>query len=183
MGIIGFGHIGEHVALRAGTFGVSCHAVTLHPGKPIEPGLLSAPPGRIDGGRDVDALVASSDAVVVACEHSPLTHGLVDARRLGMMRRSAVLINVARGPIVDEGALFDALERKLIAGAAIDVWYRYPENRASKVTPSTYPFERLDNVLMTPHSSGWTPGAKERKVAFLAKTINDWYASHAVGKV
>jgi len=175
LGIVGFGRIGEQVARRANAFGMRCRAVTLHADKPIEGGLLAQAPGSIARPQDVDDLVAMSDAVVIACEHSSLTHGLIDSRRLASMRRTAVLVNVARGPIVDERALFDALKTSSIAGAAIDVWYRYPEDGARDAKPSAYPFETLENVLMTPHSSGWTSGAKARKLAFLSDAINGWY--------
>lgn len=177
LGLIGFGRIGAEVARRAKAFGMSCRAVTLHPDKPLERGLLIGRPGALDRPADVDELVAASDAVVVACEQSPLTHGLIDARRLGMMRRSAVLVNVARGSIVEEKALYEALESNAIAGAAIDVWYRYPEIGANIAKPSAYPFDQLDNVLMTPHSSAWTAGSKLRRLEFLAGRINAWHES------
>jgi phosphoglycerate dehydrogenase-like enzyme len=175
LGIIGFGSIGAEVARRANAFGIRCRSVTLHPDKPIEPGLLTARPGALDRAGDVDDLVSASDAIVVACEHSPLTEGLIAARRFSLMRRTALLVNVARGPIVEERALYEALKTKDIAGAAIDVWYRYPEERTRPMRPSEYPFEELDNVLMTPHSSAWTAGTKRRRLEFLAGRINDWY--------
>jgi len=176
LGIVGFGRIGAEVARRANAMGVRCRAVTLHTDKPVEPGLLTARPGALDRPSDVDDLVAASNALVIACEHAALTHGLIDDRRLGMMRRTAVLVNVSRGPIVEEQALYEALETKSIAGAAIDVWYRYPEDGVREVKPSSYPFHTLENVLMTPHSSAWTPAAKRRRLEFLAARINAWHA-------
>ena len=173
LGIVGFGRIGAEVARRAVPFGIRCRAVTLHPGKRIEPGLLDAPPGSLADATDVDALFVNSDAVVIACELSPVTRGMVDARRLGLMQRHALLINVSRGAIIDEHALYEALRSERIAGAAIDVWYRYPEEGSSVAQPSALPFAQLESVLMTPHSSGWTPGAKERKLEFLARCINE----------
>jgi len=172
LGLIGFGRVGEEVARRAVAFGIRCLAVTLHPDKPIAPGLLAEPPARLDDGASVDSIISRSDAIVVACALSPLTQGLVDARRFALMSPRAVLVNVARGPIVDEQALFDALSSRCIAGAAIDVWYRYPRKSSDTLTPGDLPFERLDNVIMTPHASAWTPAARERRIAYIASIIN-----------
>lgn len=175
LGLVGFGRIGEEVARRAVAFGIRCGAVTLHPEKAIPPGLLAEPPARLDDAASVDALISRSDAIVVACALSALTEGMIDARRFAVMSPRAVLVNVARGPIVDEQALFDALSSRRIAGAAIDVWYRYPRKSTETLTPGDLPFETLDNIIMTPHSSAWTPAARERRIAYIASVIN----SHA----
>lgn len=71
------------------------------------------------------------------------------------MKPSCHVINVARGEVVDEAAFYKALKQGWIAGAAIDVWYRYPE-REESCRPSAYPFHELPNVIMTPHIAGWT---------------------------
>jgi len=174
LGIIGFGHIGEAVAARARAFGIQCRAVTLHPDKPYDSTLLPLGLGSLRMSGDVDDLVSSADAVAIACELSPLTRGLIDARRISLMRRHAVIVNVARGPIVDEEALYAALRDHRIAGAAIDVWYDYPERRSENARPSSSAFWELDNVLMTPHSSGWTMEAMQRKAEYFARRINEW---------
>ncbi len=172
LGLIGYGRIAAETAVRAKAFGMRVEAVTAHPRAPRPANrYLDAPLGDIADAGTVDALVGRADALVVACELSPGTTGMIDARRLALMRPSAVLINVARGAIVDEQALFDALRQRRIAGAAIDVWYRYPETVGALTSPGHLPFETLDNILMTPHASGWTEGAKERKIEFLASNI------------
>jgi phosphoglycerate dehydrogenase-like enzyme len=71
------------------------------------------------------------------------------------MKPSAFLVNVGRGPVVDEQALYAALHERAIAGAALDVWYSYP-NGAAKQLPASLPFHELDNVILTPHVAGWT---------------------------
>jgi len=172
LGLVGFGRIGEEVARRAAAFGMRCRAVTLHPDKAVTAGSLVEPLAPLDSGASVDALVGQSDALVVACALSPLTQGLIDARRFELMRPHAVLVNVSRGPVVDERALFDALSSRRIAGAAIDVWYRYPRTSTETVKPGDLAFDTLDNVIMTPHSSAWTPAARKRRIAYLASTIN-----------
>lgn len=179
LGLVGFGRVGAEIARRASAFGMKCRAVTLHPDKAVAPGSLVEPPGPLDVPASVDALIEQSDALVVACALSPLTQGFIDARRFRLMRPHAVLVNVARGPVVDERALFEALSSRRIAGAAIDVWYRYPRKPEDVVKPGDLAFETLDNIIMTPHSSAWTPAARERRIAYIASTINEHAAARA----
>jgi len=174
LGLIGYGRIGARVHTLAATFEMRCGAVTLHPGR-----LRNAAPaldtiGDIGQAADVDALVAWADALVICCELSPITEGLIDRRRLSLMKETALLINVARGAIAVEADLYEALRDRRIAGAAIDVWYKYPERSGENSTPSRLDFSALDNVLMTPHCSGWTRGFKGRRLAWLANAIADF---------
>ena len=87
------------------------------------------------------------------------------------MKSTAVLINVARGEVVDEDALYDALHQGVIAGAALDVWYRYPAGDAP-THPGHRPFHTLTNVLMTPHVSGWTEGMMDARAGVIAENIH-----------
>jgi len=178
LGVVGFGRIGTEVARRADAFGIKCRALTFHPNRERDTTHLALGLGDLADPGQVDALVRTSDALVLACELSPATRALLDARRFALMPSHGLLVNVARGAIADEKALFEALQGKRIAGAALDVWYQYPE-RGSPAThaPSDLPFAQLDNVLMTPHCSGWTKGQLARKLDFLAREINDWYES------
>jgi phosphoglycerate dehydrogenase-like enzyme len=98
------------------------------------------------------------------------TRGTIGRRQLGLMKPTAYLINVARADLVDEAALYDALLRKAIAGAAIDVWYRYPA-ACGLAAPANRPFHELTNVLMTPHISGWTEGMLEARGKIMAENI------------
>lgn len=174
LGLVGYGHIGQEIAKRAVGFGIDCRAVTLHPqrGERGFDGVQEL--GDLKDSTQVDRLATWSDALIICCELSPLTRGLIDARRLALMKPSAVLINVARGAIVVEKDLYEALRDRRIAGAALDVWYRYPQAEGEPTLPSAYPFHELDNVLMTPHSSGWTLPHKQRKLALWAQIINEF---------
>jgi D-3-phosphoglycerate dehydrogenase len=98
---------------------------------------------------ELDALLEAADFVVITCALTPQTHHLLDARRLARMRSSACLINVARGPIVDQAALTAALEKRQIAAAALDVFEQEP------VDPRE-PLLRLENVIVAPHAICWT---------------------------
>jgi phosphoglycerate dehydrogenase-like enzyme len=101
---------------------------------------------------------------------TPATRGLLGARELAQMKRTAVLVNVARAEIVDEDALYQALRDGIIAGAILDVWYRYPTGPGPTL-PSRLPFQELGNVLMTPHVSGWTEGMLEARADVIAENI------------
>jgi phosphoglycerate dehydrogenase-like enzyme len=86
------------------------------------------------------------------------------------MKPSALLVNVARAEIVDEAALYRALAERTIAGAVLDVWYRYP-TAPGPTFPARLPFHELPNVLMTPHASGWTEGMLEARARLIAENI------------
>jgi phosphoglycerate dehydrogenase-like enzyme len=169
LGLLGFGGIGQAVARAAGCLGMRCAAVTRSPAK-VRAG---APPleflGSLADAADVDRLLTWCDALVVCCELSDLTRGLLDQRRFELMKPDAVVINIARGGVVAEEDFYQALARGRIAGAAIDVWYRYPPEERM---PAGHPFWELPNVLMTPHASAWTDATKARRVAAMAEAIN-----------
>jgi phosphoglycerate dehydrogenase-like enzyme len=98
---------------------------------------------------ELDELLATADFVVICCALTPDTHHLLDARRLALLRPTTYLINIARGPIVDQRALTDVLQRRAIAGAALDVFEKEP------ISPDD-PLLRLDNVILAPHAICWT---------------------------
>ena len=109
--------------------------------------------------------------VVVSAPLTPETTGLIGAAELARMRPTAVLVNVGRGPVVDEKALYTALVDRAIDGAVIDVWYDYPSS-GNVGAPSALPFHELANMLMTPHSSGLTRQTFDGRTADVAANIN-----------
>lgn len=172
LGLVGFGRIGHEIVPRANAFGMTVAALTMHPEKVTGASAGRTRMGGLKNADDVDELFRSSDAVVLCCELSDTTRGLVDARRLRLMPQDALIVNISRGPVADEQALFEALRDRTIAGAAIDVWYDYPQTKGDRTFPSRFPFGELDNVIMTPHSSGWTEGHWQRKRTRMADVIN-----------
>ena len=116
-------------------------------------------------------LLEAADFVVVACPLSAATRGLIGAAQLARMKPGAVLINVARGAIIEERALFEALRARRIGGAVLDTWYRYPSAAAPAARPADLPFHELDNVLMTPHCSSWTAGLMPRRFALIGDNL------------
>jgi phosphoglycerate dehydrogenase-like enzyme len=164
LGILGFGHIGRAVAARAAAFGMSVHVANR---SSVDSGLVD----RWYGLADLARFWGSVDSIVVTLPLVAETRGIVGADAFVRMRNDAVLINVARGPVVDEQALYDALLGNRIAGAVIDTWYQYPEPGQSQCMPSKLPFHTLKNVLMTPHMSGWTNGTIRRRQQVIADNI------------
>jgi phosphoglycerate dehydrogenase-like enzyme len=165
IGIVGFGHIGREVAIRARAFGLRIGAITRTP-RQSELVDWVVPMGELD------ARLPECDFLLIACPLTEETRGLVDARRLALMKRSAVLINVARGDIVAEDALYAALRDKVIAGAVLDTWYVYPSAAAPNPHPSRQPFHELGNVIMTPHASGWTDKLLDRRWRVMATNLD-----------
>ncbi len=174
VGIVCYGHIGREVAIRAAAFGNRVIAVAKYP-RP------TAPPLDWYGTADcLDRLMAESDYVVVACLLSEATKGLIGADEIAAMKPTGVLINVARGVIIDEPALYEALREKRIGGAIIDVWYRYPSKQHPSPPPSRFPFHELDNIIMTPHFSGWTQGQIDRRWRFVAANLDRFHRGEPV---
>jgi phosphoglycerate dehydrogenase-like enzyme len=165
VGMIGYGHIGRAVARRAKAFGLRVMAL-VRTRRDLDP-----PPDWLGEPAELPALLEAADFVVIACPLNDATRGLIGPSEFAHMKPEAVLINVARGPIVDEDALYDALKNRTIRGAVLDVWYRYPEPGETAVRPSRHPFHHLDNVVMTPHCSGWTEGLMARRFAVIIDNI------------
>jgi phosphoglycerate dehydrogenase-like enzyme len=165
IGILGYGRIGQAVARRARAFEMEVCAIRRDVGQSAGDNLA------LLGGPDtVDEVLRRSDYLVVSMPATPETIGWFGRRELGLLKPGAFLINVARAEIVDEDALYDALSRHSIAGAALDVWYRYPRE-AGRAAPATCPFHELPNVLMTPHVSGWTDGTLHARAKLIAENI------------
>lgn len=164
--LIGLGHIAREVAQRTSAFGMHVTGVTRRPNS--AEGLYS----KVVPWSDWREELPLADFVVPTCPLTTETAGLIGTAEFARMRSSAFLINITRGRVVDEQALFDALSQRRIAGAAIDVWYQYPSDPASAVFPSQLPFHALDNVVLSPHNSGWTRRTIMGRIEDIAENIN-----------
>ena len=170
LGLLGFGHIARAIAGRARAFGMEIHAPNRSPVR--ADGLVD----RTYGLGELAAFYGAVDFVVVSVPLTAETRGLVEAEAFRAMRPDAVLVNVGRGPVVDERALYEALSGGRIAAAVIDTWYRYPERDGETLPPSAYDFASLPNVVMTPHMSGWTDGTIRRRRQTIADNINRFFS-------
>jgi phosphoglycerate dehydrogenase-like enzyme len=166
LGILGYGRIGQAVARRARAFEMEVCAIRrdVRRSAQDEWALLGGP-------EMLDEVLRRSDYLAIALPLTPGTRGLLGERELAVMRPTAILINVARGEIVDEDALYAALAARRIAAAALDVWYRYPSSPGPAL-PARRAFHELPNVLMTPHVSGWTDGMLEARAKLIAENIH-----------
>jgi D-3-phosphoglycerate dehydrogenase len=142
LGVVGAGRIGQEILRMARVFDLKLLAA--------DPAVDAIELGYAGARKvDLDTLLAESDFVVLSCLLNERTRHLIGARQLACMRPGAYLINVARGPVVDEPALIDALREGRIAGAALDVFEQEPIDPAN-------PLLALDNVIVTPHALCWT---------------------------
>jgi phosphoglycerate dehydrogenase-like enzyme len=143
MGIVGLGTIGQAVAVRAAALGLRVTGIRRRPERGAPPGV-----NEVLGPADLDRLLATSDVLVLAAPWTSATDRLLGEREMQRMKRGAILINVARGQLVDEDALTSALAGGHLGGAALDVFAKEPLAAAS-------PLWSLPNVLITPHTSGF----------------------------
>jgi phosphoglycerate dehydrogenase-like enzyme len=165
VGILGYGRIGQSVARRARAFDMRILAVRQDVPRSSGEGLELLGDLRV-----LETLLARADYLVITLPLTPSTRGLIGEPQLRLMKPTARLINVARAEIVDEDALYAALAEGRLAGAALDVWYRYPKS-PGPLAPAHRPFHELPNVLMTPHVSGWTDGMLEARAQVIAENI------------
>ncbi|TIW66932.1 MAG: dehydrogenase, partial [Mesorhizobium sp.] len=140
IGIVGLGAVGQavgHIAAHGFDLNVVATTRSMRPA-PDKVGFLS-----------IDALVEQSDIIVLCCPLTPETRGLISRERISRMKPNALLINVSRGPVVDDDALIEALRKGSIGGAALDVF-------ATQPLPPNHPYFSFDNVIVTPHMAGIT---------------------------
>ena len=164
IGLLGFGHIGKAIAARAKAFGMR---VTVANRSPVSSPLVD----QSFAFDQLPAFMASADTIVASLPLLPETRGVVGKEGLAAMRSDAVIINVGRGPVIDQTALYEALKARRIGGAVIDTWYAYPADIDATVRPARMPFHELDNIVMTPHMSAWTNGTVRRRQETMAENI------------
>ncbi len=166
VGIVGYGHIGREVARRCKAFGMKVMAVSR---TVRDEGDLVDWYGTVD---ELAHLLAESDFVIVTAPLDDATRGMIGPDQFAQMKEDAVISNVGRGEVIDEAALYEALVSRRIRGGIIDVWYDYPSKTAPNPWPSKFPFQKLDNVIMSPHNSAWTEPMGQRRWTFVAANLD-----------
>ncbi len=191
--ILGYGAIGRRVGVYCRAFGMHVTGVRRRVEDerdrtaPTEDGAARAHTrgvgDRVDAaahlvvGREaVDGLLPETDVVFVTLPLTPETEGFLDARRLALLPSGAILVNVGRGAVVDEEALYRALAGGTMGAAGLDVWYNYPEDEACRAStsPSRFDFGALENVVMSPHRGG-APGTartERERMEAIAVSVN-----------
>ncbi len=167
--VLGYGAIGRRLASLCQAIGMNVIAVRRNappslPGASIEIHPVEALP----------RLLPRANALLVCLPHTLQTSGLIGERELALLPPGAVLVNVGRGAIVDEAALYRALCERRLHAAGLDVWYQYPTDEASRVCtpPSTFAFHELDNVVLSPHRAGGSDETERLRMAHLAALLN-----------
>lgn len=156
-GIVGAGAIGSRVAAIAAAFGCQVYAYSRTP-KDL-PGVTFT---------DLDTLLSTCDIVSLHVPATPQTHHLINAEKLALMKPTALLINTARGPVVDSQALADALNSGRLAGAGIDVFEMEPP------VPADHPLLTAKNVLATPHVAFATAQSMEKRAVLVCDNLKAW---------
>ena len=168
--ILGLGAIGTRIAAACHALGMKVTAIRAHQELP-HPEFAD-----VHGPQDLHRLLPCADALLIAIPLTDQSLGLIGERELSALPSHAILVNVARGPIVVEEALYRALVERRIGAAGIDVWYRYPETPEQRASapPSRFPFNELENVVMSPHRGGafHLEELEGRRMAALAATLN-----------
>ncbi len=160
MGIVGLGAIGGEIARRALAFGMRIVAVDRFPERTHPPEGVES----VEGMDQLPDLLGEADFVVIAAPHTPETAGLFDAPTIARMKPSAYLINIGRGAIVRLDDLVDALARGVIAGVALDVFEVEP-------LPADHPLWGFPNVILTPHTAGYSPVIARRHLETLVENV------------
>ncbi|MFW9853591.1 MAG: 2-hydroxyacid dehydrogenase [Candidatus Thorarchaeota archaeon] len=155
LGVLGFGRIGQNVArMMSNGFDMQVHALKRYPERIPAEAIFH----RIYGPDGLEKILEISDYVLVSLPLTNETRGLLGKAELSLMKSTCILVNVARGPIIEEKVLFTLLKENRIAGAGIDAWWVYPKDRnRPKDNFQNFPFHELPNVVMTPHLANKTP--------------------------
>ncbi len=180
LGIVGLGNIGTEVARRALCLQMKVIATREHPEMGVPETLrqvlavggehlLDSPRVRVLGTSELNVLLSESDYVVLCAPLRPSTEALINAKSIVHMRSGACLINVGRGSLIEETALVDALQHRIIGGAALDVFEAEP-------LPADSPLWDLPNVLITPHSAAVTDRLWERHYAMVSENLRRFLA-------
>lgn len=159
LGLVGLGSIGGNVASRASAMGMKVIAVREHADRPKPEHVDEVLPTS-----QLDKLLSRSDYVVLSPPVTPATRGMIGRAQLAAMKKDGYLINVGRGPLVDEAALIEALREHRIAGAALDVFDQEP-------LPPDSPLWDLENLLILPHTGGMTNKMWDRHYAVFAENL------------
>ncbi len=119
-------------------------------------------------------LLPRANVLIICLPHTPETEGLIGAEALARLQAPSILVNIGRGAVVEQKALYEALASRTLHSAGLDVWYTYPTDKEARAhtPPAAYPFHELENVVMSPHRGGMTSETERLRMAHLAALLN-----------
>jgi len=165
--VLGYGSIGKKIGEICNGLGMRVAGIRRQAHAASEKRVQLHVPGELR------ELLPNTDVLFISLPHTPETRGLIGFEELALLPDGAIVVNVARGPVIDQEALYRSLvSRRLRAG--LDVWYNYPREKETRenTPPADYPFHELDNVVMTPHIGGNTGDDEFRRAIALAEFLN-----------
>ena len=161
LGIIGLGSIGWEIAKIGYALGMKIFALKREiKEKDLEKKKILE---FLGANKDLEKVIKESDFIIITVPLTQKTKGLIGKKELKLMQ-GKYLVNISRGAVIDEEALFKSLEEHYLSGAAIDTWYQYPTNEQKEILPSQYNFHKLENVVMSPHTAGYSDRALEENI-------------------
>ncbi|MDJ0521510.1 MAG: NAD(P)-dependent oxidoreductase [Planctomycetota bacterium] len=166
--ILGYGAIGQRVAAACRALGMRVTAIRRQAGRGDRHGPVAlAPPSELT------SVVGDALALVVCLPLTEATEGIVDAQVLAALPETAYVVNIGRGPLIQEQPFYEALRDGRLAGAGLDVWYTYPRQSEEReqTLPSAFPFHELDNVVLSPHRAGLTLQNEPMRAKALARLL------------
>lgn len=171
--ILGYGAIGQRLTELCRAFGMTVVAVRKHRGPYIADADMDIP-HEVVPVEELNEVLPRADVLIIALPQTDETEGLIGAKELAMLPKYSILVNIGRGPIVDEEALYNALKDSSLYAAATDVWYNYPPDEASRTNtpPANFPFHELSNFVMSPHRGGASLETEYYRMAYLALALN-----------
>ena len=163
LAIVGFGNSGQQLAKRAKAFGMEVMGIDV---RPIEQEVIDEiKPDSLGGSADLDRVISECDFLSVHLHLTDETRHIIDARRIGLMKPTAFIVNVARGGLIDEDALYQALLDKRIGGAGLDAFAEEPPE-------FELPVYQLPNVFVQPHTVSGTDGTSRKRAVFALENLN-----------
>ncbi len=166
--IIGLGHIGSEIAKRLRAFNMTLYAAT-RSGTSEHASLVD----RVLCIDDIEPSLCEADFVILSLPLTGDSAGLVNKDFLSMMKSTSIIVNISRGAIVDESALYEALKNKTIAAAGLDVWWDYPATwgGSGKMPSEKYPYHELNNVVISPHRAAYSENIVRDQLQFVGENI------------
>ena len=164
--ILGYGHIGQHIGRVCAAMGMRVLGIRAHP--------VEDPVAEVHPPEMLHTLLPKSNLLLITLPLTEETRGIIGKEEIRMLPQGAIVVNVGRGPVLDQHALYRALKDGHLHSAGLDVWYNYPPDEESRINtpPADVPFHELDNIVMSPHRGGGASEVNIRRIQFLAHFLN-----------